>query len=132
MVVGCPVLVLIAATNNGIIMNIKIAAITPLPLILGTVTQFPRKHLTHCLRYSEVLSAIFQCHISQKSVHCHSNTSIVQYGALDTITMMHNIKGTVHKSRSLVQNARLIITKFHANPKQAVTRPTQDSTNAVT
>ena len=30
MVVGCPVLVLIAATNNGIIMNIKIAAITPL------------------------------------------------------------------------------------------------------
>ena len=76
--VGCPLLVLIAATNNGIIMNIKIAAITPLPLILETVTQFPRKHLTHCLRYSEVLSAIFQCHISQEcSVSLQHNTSIV-------------------------------------------------------
>ena len=46
---GCPLLVLIAATNNGVIMNIKIAAITPLPLILETVTQFPRKHLTPLL-----------------------------------------------------------------------------------
>ena len=80
--VGCSLLVLIADTNNGVIMNIKIAAITPLPLILETVTQFPRKHLTHCLRYSEVLSAIFQCHISQKSVHCHSNTFIAIDNAL--------------------------------------------------